>query len=336
MSRRFAIYAIGNALVDLEYAVDEAFLATHGIEKGIMTLAEADAQASLLSALDANAPRLKQASGGSAANSIIAASALGARCFYHCKVANDALGTLYRDDLLAAAVSTNLAEVRPDGVTGTCVVMVTPDTDRTMNTYLGITAEVSRAELDPQALQDSQWLYIEGYLCTSESARDAVKHAHELAKSAGVKRALTFSDPAMVQYFLPQLSELLADGVDLLFCNEDEARGFAGVDDLDEALVALRAVADRGIITCGKSGAWVWTQNSVLELPACPATPIDSLGAGDSFAGAVLYGLSQRWTLAESARLAMSIAAQVVSQFGPRLAVEQYRALLAAHTPQAD
>ena len=330
MSRRFDIYAIGNALVDLEYAVDEAFLSQHGIEKGVMTLAEADAQAALLNALDANAPRLKQASGGSAANSIIAASAMGARCFYHCKVANDALGTLYRDDLLAADVSTNLKEVRPEGVTGTCVVMVTPDTDRTMNTYLGITAEVSRAELDPEALQDSKWLYIEGYLCTSDSARDAVAHAHELAKAAGVKRALTFSDPAMVQYFLPQLKTLLADGVDLLFCNEDEARGFAGCDDLDQALITLRGVAERGIITCGKNGAWVWTQTSVLELPACPATPVDTLGAGDSFAGAVLYGLSQGWKFEECARLAMRTAAQVVSQFGPRLSIEQYRALLSA------
>ena len=113
MSRRFDIYAIGNALVDLEYAIDEDFLSQHGIEKGVMTLAEADAQAALLNALDANAPRLKQASGGSAANSIIAASAMGARCFYHCKVANDALGTLYRDDLLAADVSTNLRKYVP-------------------------------------------------------------------------------------------------------------------------------------------------------------------------------------------------------------------------------
>lgn len=331
MSRRFDIYAIGNALVDLEYAVNEDFLAQHGIEKGVMTLAEAAAQATLLDALDANAPRLKQASGGSAANSIIAASAMGARSFYHCKVANDALGTLYRDDLLAAGVSTNLAEVRPEGVTGTCVVMVTPDTDRTMNTYLGITAEVSRAELDPEALQDSQWLYIEGYLCTSDSARDAVVHAHELAKQAGVKRALTFSDPAMVQYFLPQLKSLLADGVDLLFCNEDEARGFTGCDDLEQAMESLRQVADSGIITCGKSGAWAWTQTSAQILPACPTTAVDTLGAGDSFAGAVLYGVSQGWTLENSARLAMQTAAEVVAQFGPRLSIERYRALRDAH-----
>lgn len=329
MSTRFDIYAIGNALVDLEYRVDDAFLANHGIQKGIMTLAEADAQGRLLAALDRDHARIKQASGGSAANSIIASAAFGSRCFYSCKVAADPLGDFYRRDLLAAGVATNLGEIRPQGVSGTCVVMVTPDTERTMNTYLGITADVSEAELDMDAIAASRWLYIEGYLSTSESARAAVAKASAHARAHGVQLALTFSDPAMVQYFLPQLQDLLGDGVDLLFCNEAEATGFAGCEDLDEALKVLRQHARQGVITRGSQGAWAWNQQAVIELPAHPVTPVDTLGAGDSFAGAVLHGISQGWSLERSARLAMRTAAEVVSQFGPRLPLARYRELLA-------
>ena len=171
MTTRFDVYAVGNALVDLEYRVDDTFLQSQNIEKGVMTLAEADMQARLLSALDNQHTREKQASGGSAANSIIAASAFGSRCFYSCKVASDSLGDFYRKDLIAAGVSTNLQEQRPEGVSGTCVVMVTPDSERTMNTYLGITADVSVSELDLDALRASRWLYIEGYLSTAPPSR---------------------------------------------------------------------------------------------------------------------------------------------------------------------
>lgn len=329
MSRQYHVYAIGNALVDLEFAVSPEFLESAGLQKGIMTLADAARQSVLLSKLSSSFNCIKQASGGSAANSIIATAAFGARCFYHCKVSNDEFGTLYRNDLIAAGVDTNLKVERPDGVTGTCAVMVTPDSDRTMHTYLGITAEVSIDELDESALNQSEWLYIEGYLCTSASAREAVAHLNTKARAAGVKRAMTFSDPSMVQFFLPELTSMLGDGVDLLFCNADEALGFTQSQDLDSAVAALRAVSQAGMITRGAEGVWVWTQHSVIELPAPKVDAIDTLGAGDSFAGAVLYGISQGWSLEQSARLALATAAKVVSQFGPRLQLDQYRQLLA-------
>lgn len=328
MNPRFDVYAIGNALVDLEYRVEDDFLQAHGIEKGLMTLTEADAQARLLNALDAGHVRLKQASGGSAANSIIATSAFGGRCYYNCKVAHDSLGEFYRNDLLAAGVATNIGEQRPAGVSGTCVVMVTPDTERTMSTFLGITAELSADELDAEALRASRWLYIEGYLCTSPTARAAVASARAEARAAGVKLALTFSDPAMVRYFQPQLRELVDDGIDLLFCNEEEALGFAGCTDLEQALQALREIAPQGMITRGGEGVWAWTRQAVIELPAFPVTAVDTLGAGDSFAGAVLFGLSQGWSLERSARLALRVAAEVVSQYGPRLPLPRYRELM--------
>lgn len=329
MTIRYDVYGIGNALVDLEYRVEDDFLHQHGIAKGMMTLAEADTQARLLTSLEQAHPRMKQASGGSAANSVIAAAAFGASTFYSCKVAADALGDFYRADLIAAGVATNLAEQRPAGTSGTCVVMVTPDGERTMNTFLGITADVSRAELDLDALTASRWLYIEGYLCTSDSARAAVAEAVRAARAAGTQIALTFSDPAMVQFFRPQLTELLGDGVDLLFCNEAEALGYTGTTDLDQALAILRQHARQGVITRGGAGAWAWTAQAVIEVPPQPTTVLDTVGAGDSVAGAVLYGLARGWTLGDSTRLAMRIAAEIVAQYGPRLPLQRYRELLA-------
>jgi sugar/nucleoside kinase (ribokinase family) len=328
MPHRYDLYAIGNALVDLEYLVTDDFLQANGVEKGLMTLAEPNSQAQLIARLEQTLSREKQASGGSAANSIIAAAAFGARCFYNGKVGNDELGQFYRADLDAAGVFSPATAANASAPTGTCVVMLTPDTERTMNTYLGISAELGPADVDADAIRDSRWLYIEGYLCTSDSARAAVADARQVARAAGVSLAMTFSDPAMVQYFKPQLTTMLADGVDLLFCNEDEALGFSDTTNTEDAIKALRHVADSGIITIGPRGALVWNQESIQHLDGLSVNAIDTLGAGDSFAGAVLFGLSQGWSLVDSAQLGIRTAAKVVSQIGPRLPLDGYRELL--------
>lgn len=328
MPHRYDLYAIGNALVDLEYLVTDDFLKANGVEKGLMTLAEPETQAKLIAQLEQTLTREKQASGGSAANSIIAAAAFGARCFYNGKVGNDALGQFYRSDLDAAGVFSPATAADATAPTGTCVVMLTPDTERTMNTYLGISADLGPPDVDADAIRASRWLYIEGYLCTSDSARAAVTNARAVARAAGTALAMTFSDPAMVQYFKPQLTSMLADGVDLLFCNEDEALGFTDCSNTDEAIHALRKVANAGIITIGPRGALVWDQTTVQALDGLKVNAIDTLGAGDSFAGAVLYGLSQGWSIVDSAQLGIRTAAQVVSQLGPRLPLAAYRELL--------
>ncbi len=331
MSHRYDLYAIGNALVDLEYLVTDEFLQANQVEKGLMTLAEPEAQATLITRLEQTLTREKQASGGSAANSIIAAAAFGARCFYNGKVGNDELGHFYRADLDAAGVYSPATPASANAPTGTCVVMLTPDTERTMNTYLGISAELSEDDVDSDAISESRWLYIEGYLCTSDSARAAVSKARAIARSSGTALAMTFSDPAMVQYFKPQLTTMLDDGVDLLFCNEDEANGFSGTEQVDAAIESLRRIAKTGIVTIGPRGALVWDQRKIHHLEGIKVNAIDTLGAGDSFAGAVLYGLSQGWSLIDSAQLGIRTAATVVSQLGPRLPLQTYRSLLSAN-----
>lgn len=321
---QYDVYAIGNALVDTEYRISDDFLARHGIQKGLMTLVDTEQQQRLLAALAGETEPVKRASGGSAANTVVALSAFGGKAFYSCKVACDALGDFYMHDLHAAGVDSNLHGPREEGVSGTCVVMVTPDAERTMNTHLGITADVSRRELDLVALSRSRWLYIEGYLCTSDTAREAVATVRRHARAQGTPIAMTFSDPAMVRFFRPQLTEMFADGVDLLFCNEEEACLWTETTSAQTALEALRRQVGAIVITCGGKGALIWDGQEVHQISAEPITPIDSNGAGDMFAGAFLYGLSQEWDHGRAGRFASLAAATVVSHFGPRLPLEQH------------
>ncbi|MFN3586693.1 MAG: adenosine kinase [Moraxellaceae bacterium] len=325
---RFDVYAIGNALVDTEYRVTDAFLASRGIAKGQMTLVDEAHQQALIQALDSEFGLEKRASGGSAANTMLAVAAFGGRSFYSCKVASDGTGDFYVHDLHAAGVSSNLRPERDAGTTGTCVVMVTPDAERTMHTFLGITADVSEAELVPEAIKAAQWLYIEGYLVSSDSARAAVRAARCHARAAGTGIALTFSDPAMVRYFRDGLAEMIDDGVDLLFCNEEEACLWTGAPSADAALPGLRQIARQVVITRGRDGALVWDGHQAQAIAAAPATPVDSNGAGDMFAGAYLFGLCRDWPAERAGRFAARAAAAVVSQFGPRLPLEAHAALL--------
>lgn len=325
---RFDVYAIGNALVDAEYRVTDAFLDSHGISKGEMTLVEEAPQQALITALDSAFGLEKRASGGSAANTIIALAAFGGRSFYSCKVANDGTGDFYVHDLHAAGVSSNLKPERESGVSGTCVVMVTPDSERTMHTFLGITSDVSVSELVPDSLAASKWLYIEGYLVSSDSARAAVLEARRQARAAGARIALTFSDPAMVRFFKAGLAEMLDDGVDLLFCNEEEACLWSNAGSVEEALTNLKVIAKQVVITRGKDGALIWDGATQIAIAASPATPVDSNGAGDMFAGAYLFGLTRDWDAARAGALASRAAAAVVSQFGPRLPLDAHTALL--------
>lgn len=328
MSRSLELFAIGNALVDQEFSINEQFLQQHSLQKGTMQLADQAAQNALNHALSQHAQAKGQASGGSAANTTVAFAALGGHTFYGCRVGNDHLGSFYLNDLAQAKVQTSEKSIS-EGQTGTCMVMITPDGERTMHTYLGITAELSDTQIDFSSLPQAKFLYIEGYLATSPSARIAVQQARQLAKQHGVKIALSLSDPAMVQYARDGLVDLLDDGVDVLFCNELEATLFTQTETLDAALAALLQQAQLVVITRGAAGAIIARNNEQpTSIEAVEVEVLDTNGAGDAFAGAFLYGLNQDYPLAESGKLAAHIAAQVVSQYGPRLAVAQYQTIL--------
>lgn len=324
---KYQIYGIGNALVDKEYEVNDTFLASHNIEKGQMTLIEAHELEARLQQLEKEHQLKKRASGGSAANSVIAASYFGANTYYSCKVGDDEAGEFYVKDMLAAKVDTNMSESRAQGVTGHCLVMVTDDAERTMNTYLGITSELDESCINKEAIANSQWVYLEGYLVTSDPSREAAIKVREMAKNNNVRTAMTFSDPAMVQFFKDGLKEMLADGVDLLFCNEQEAMTFSDSDNLEDAIKALKPYAKLLVITLGAKGAKVISDDATYEIEPVATKAVDTNGAGDMFAGAFLYALTQGHDYPCAGRFANAAASQVVSQFGPRLEASQHESL---------
>lgn len=318
MKKTYDVYGMGNAIVDMEFEVDDAFFQQHAIEKGLMTLVDEDRQHILVQAIQRK--EVKQQSGGSAANSIIAVNQFGGKAFYSCKVAKDPFGQFYLKDLQDAGVDTNLdPESLKDGITGKCLVMITPDAERTMNTFLGITADFSIQEINEEALKDSEYLYIEGFLIPSESGKEAMQHAKKLAEKHGVRTALTFSDPSMVKYFRDGLAEVVGASVDLLFCNEEEAMLYTGKDNVMEAREELKKSARTFVITQGKNGAMIYDGDTFIDIEPYKVTAVDSTGAGDMFAGAFLYAITHGHSFAEAGKLASLASSQVVAKYGPRL-----------------
>jgi sugar/nucleoside kinase (ribokinase family) len=326
---KYHIYGIGAALVDTEIEVTDSDLLSMQVDKGVMTLVDEARQHQLVKGLEGHWVHSRRASGGSACNTIIAASIFGASTYYSCKVADDDNGSFYMGDLKNAGVDSDYEAEREPGITGKCLVLITPDAERSMNTYLGISASLSVDNLNEQAVADSEYLYIEGYLVTSDSGRAAAIRARKVAEASGVKTAISLSDPGMVEFFKGGLQEMIGDGVDLLFCNGDEAKGWADTENLEPAIIALKKIARCFVITLGAEGALIVNGEERINIQPNKVKAVDTNGAGDMFAGAFLYGLSQGFSLTQAGNFASMAAARVVSQFGPRLEMTQHRQLLA-------
>lgn len=320
---RYDVYALGNALVDIEYRVEPADLERLGIDKGVMTLVDRDQQDALMR--DLAAREVNRSAGGSAANTVIAVSQFGGSGFYSCRIGDDELGTLYARDLAANDVATNTHERRQSGDTGRCLVFVTPDADRTMHTYLGVTGDLGADAVDADALRAASWFYIEGYLATSPSAREAVLHAREIAEGAGVRTALSLSDPNIVAHFGDGLRAFIGDGVDFLFANEAEVLDLCQTQDLDTALARLPDMAPEFAITLGARGALIRSEGRLHEVPAPAVTPIDTVGAGDMFAGAFLHARGRGHGPVAAGRFATAAASRLITEYGPRFTPEVAR-----------
>ncbi|MBK1648359.1 adenosine kinase [Rhabdochromatium marinum] len=322
----YDVYALGNALVDMEYSVAVEDLSRLNIDKGVMTLVDEAHQLRIMEHLRERDHH--RGSGGSAANSVIALGQFGGRGYYSCKVADDELGHFYLKDLTDGGIATRDNRFLDKGDTGRCVVLVTPDSDRTMCTYLGISGNLSVHELDADALRASKWFYTEGYLVTSDTARVAAIEARKIAEQAGVKTALSLSDPNMVSFFKDGLKEMIGTKVDLVFANEAEAMGMADTDDFNQAVDYMKTIAREFAITRGPEGALVFDGQSLIDIDPIPVTAVDTVGAGDMFAGAFLYGLTQGWGHARAGRLASAASAKLVTSLGPRISQAESQAVL--------
>lgn len=321
-STKYDVYAIGNAIVDIVTEVEYDFFEKNEVEKGVMTLVDEKRQQHLMKAIDMK--KSKITGGGSAGNTVTAISQFGGNCFYSCMVAKDELGKFFLEDLKNNGVETNLVyDQLPIDHSGRCLVMTSPDAERTMNTFLGVNSFFSPEHLDESAIKNSAYAYMEGYLVASPKGLEAMRETKRLAEHHKVSTALTFSDPSMVKYFSKQMEEIIGASVDLLFCNEEEAMIFTGTEDILQAREKLKDVAKRFVMTLGKNGALVFDGDTFIQIEPYKVTAVDSNGAGDMFAGAFLFAITHGHSFAEAGKLASLASSKVVGQWGPRLSKEQ-------------
>lgn len=310
------IYGIGNALVDIQARVPDDVIARLGFQKGVMTLVDEATQRRVLEEL--NAYPFTRCAGGSAANTVIAAAELGAKTAYAGKVATDEIGAFFLSDLKKLGVESTVEPTAAQ--TGTSVILISPDAQRTMLTHLGANSFLSQNDLHQPHLVGTKYLYVEGYLFGgNDSQRDAAREAMTRAKAAGVKVAFTVSDPFLIHLHRDEFWSLIEGPVDLLFCNLEEARSLTGKHDPIECAAEIHRHAENVAMTLGENGSLIMHQGTTIPIEGVHADAIDTTGAGDMYAGALLYGVTQGMTWKQAGHLASHAAARVVSQLGARL-----------------
>lgn len=322
----YHLCAIGNALVDTEYEVSDTLLQTMGVSKRHMTLIDTAQRTELLAHVQGLHAR--RTGGGSAGNTVVALSQLGGKAFYSCRVADDELGAFYSQDLQANGVATNLTHTPPqEGQTGSCLVLVTPDAERSMCTFLGATSQLDSSALHRQDIAKSKIYYMEGYLAASPTGLEAAVKGRQIAIDHQVQTALTLSDVSMINFCKAGLEAMLGDGLDYLFANEEEAQTWCGTTDLDAIIGQLSTLAKTVCLTRGPKGCVVVQGTRRTEVPAVPTQAVDTNGAGDMFAGTFLYGITHGHAPEQAAALANRTAAAVVSQHGNRLTAAQMKSI---------
>ncbi|MFT4615754.1 MAG: sugar/nucleoside kinase (ribokinase family) [Minisyncoccia bacterium] len=319
MPAKFAVVGIGNALVDVIAHASDEFLTAHDLNKGAMTLIETDRAVELYAALGTAV----EMSGGSAANTMVGVASLGGSACYIGKVNHDDLGDVFGHDMRAVGVPFTGGGIDHDTPTGRCIIVVTPDAERTMNTYLGVSSSLCIDDLDEEAIASGQVLYMEGYLFDRDDAKAAFRHAADVAHANGRQVSLTLSDSFCVDRHRDDFRALVDDCVDILFGNDEELLSLYETGSLDEAIAAVRERCKLAVITKGAAGCVIATADELIEVAAVPVERVlDTTGAGDLFAAGFLHGLTSGKPLAECGTIGAIAAAEVISHVGPRPLVE--------------
>jgi sugar/nucleoside kinase (ribokinase family) len=315
-SAKYDVLGIGNAIFDVLVQTDESFLAAHDMTKGGMALID-EARAT---AIYRDMGPATEMSGGSAANTIVGLANLGARAAYVGKVKDDQIGRLYSHDIRAAGVAFETRAATQGPATGCSYILVTPDGERTMNTYLGAAQELMPDDIDPAQVAASSVIYLEGYLWDPKNAKDAFVKASTIAHESGRQVALTLSDSFCVDRYRGEFLDLMRNGtVDLVFANEAELRSLYQTSDFDTALKQLRADTSLGVVTRSEKGCVVAARDGVVSVPAFPIEKmVDTTGAGDLFAAGFLFGLVRGASHENAGRLGALAAAEVIQHIGAR------------------
>ena len=317
---KFDLLGIGNALVDVEVRVEDKFIEKNSLIKGGMTLSSIENQKKILKEL--NDLSVKISSGGSAANTAHGLSVLGGKAYYLGRVANDKYGKYYTEDMQSCGVEfSGIGNELSD--TGTCVVLVTPDGERTMLTHLGASSSLHHGDINEKIIEDSTMVYIEGYLWTGEETRKAAEKLAQIAKINNVPIAFTLSDAFVVNNFKKQLTNFILKDVDILFCNDIEAKAMIETEDVQEAFNGLKEMSQTIFVTRGERGSWASSPTEEkVTVNVFPTKVVDTTGAGDLFAAGALYGIIRNYSLKESAILGSHCASEVVSHMGGRVPVD--------------
>lgn len=315
-SAKYDVLAIGNAIFDVLVQTDDAFLATHQMNKGGMALIDEARAKAIYDAMG----KATEMSGGSAANTIVGLASLGANVAYVGKVKDDAIGKLYSQDIRSAGVSYETKPAAAGPATGCSYILVTPDGERTMNTYLGAAQDLTPEDIDPAAIAASQYVYLEGYLWDPVSAKEAFIKASKIAHDAGRKVALTLSDAFCVGRYRSEFLDLMRNGtVDIIFANEAELSSLYETDNFDAALGELRKDIKLGIVTRSEKGCVVASSEGVVAVPAHKIEKlVDTTGAGDLFAAGFLFGLVRNVGYENAGKLGALAAAEVIQHIGAR------------------
>jgi len=313
---QYDVFGVGNALVDIQARISDNWLAQTGFDKGIMTLVDDAQQQGVLSRL--TGIHLNKCAGGSAANTIVGIADFGGRAAYAGKVSNDANGEFFLQDMRKMGVSIEVP-ASPTGQTGTCAVLITEDAQRTMLTNLGVSATLSENDIDEETIRRSRYVYIEGYLLTNPVQKAAAYKAMNLAKQYGNKVALTASDPFLCNLCRDEIWSLLEGPVDLFFCNELEAQSLTGKTDVIECAAAIHKHAENVAMTLGANGSLLMHEGHAIPIEGVPVEAIDTTGAGDMYAGALLFGITNGMSWKQAGHLASHASARIVSQLGARM-----------------
>lgn len=311
----FDVAGLGSAIVDIIARCDDAFIAAQGLEKGTMRLIDATEAARLYGELG---PAV-EVSGGTVPNSCVGVASFGGKAAFMGKIARDQLGEIFAHDLRAAGVSFASEPAEGSAPTARCLILVTPDGERTMNTHLGAAAELSAREVDAGLIRASKTLYLEGYSFDGPPAKAAFHEAAGIARGAGATVALTLSDPFCVERHRQHFLDFIKSGVDLLFANERELLTLYQTADMDDACKRLRADCALAAVTRGEKGSLIMTPSRLVEVAAEPvAHVVDTTGAGDLYAAGFLFGCARGLDLAVCGQLASIAAAEIISHIGPR------------------
>ncbi|HZD02920.1 MAG TPA: adenosine kinase [Actinomycetes bacterium] len=314
MTFELDVVGIGNALVDVLDHKPHDFIALHGLAKGTMTLIDEDRAHHLYQAME---PALEM-SGGSAANTMVGIASLGGSAAYIGRVCDDQLGKVFAEDLRATGVEFSVPPA-PDGpATGRCVIVVTPDAQRTMNTCLGASTDLAPEDVDPDLIARAKVVYLEGYLWDRPSAKEAFRTAARLAHAAGRQVALTLSDPFCIGRHRESFVELIDGEIDVLFANEEEITSLFEVASFDEAVRLVRGKVSVAALTRSVKGSVIISGDEVHAIDPFPVSVTDTTGAGDMYAAGFLHGLAQGWHLQACGRLGSAAAARIISQTGAR------------------